>query len=306
MLLYTIRRLSMTIPVLFGVTLGVFLILQFVPGDPARIMAGPEASNDIVQELRQSLGLNDPMPIQFGRYVFRLLHGDMGRSYTTGQPVALEVFSRFPATLELTVVAMFFAVVFGLMAGTVSAVKQYSIWDHLSMFLAIIAVSMPVFWLGLMLMLLFAVLIPIFPATGRDGWQHIVLPAISLGAWAVGIIARMHRSSMLEIVREDYIRTARAKGLREQSVVFKHALKNALIPTVTIIGLQFGRLMGGAVLTETVFAWPGLGRLIVEAVNSRDFPLAQGAILVAAFAFVLLNLIVDLLYAFLNPRIHYR
>jgi len=303
MLAYIARRLVALVAVLVGVSIIIFAILKFVPGDPARLVAGMDASEADVQNIRHQLGLDRPVYIQYLTFVGNALHGNFGRSTRSLQPVSAELKLRLPATIELAVAAMLLATVFGVVLGVIAAVRPYSIWDNLSSFLAISGVSMPTFWLGLMLILIFSVTLRWFPVSGRGGLRHLVLPALTLAATSSAIIARQTRSDMLDVLHQDYVRTARAKGLTEQGVIFRHALRNALIPTTTIVGLQFGYLLGGAVITETVFAWPGVGRLLVDGIKFRDFPVVQATVLVLATIFVFVNLGVDLLYMVLDPRI---
>jgi peptide/nickel transport system permease protein len=302
---YVVRRLLALVPVLLGVTLIVFSILKFIPGDPARIVAGLDASPEDVENVRRDLGLDQPLYVQYARFVGNALVGDFGKSIRSKKPVIDEIANTMPATLQLAFISMTIAVVLGSALGIVAATRQYSIWDTVSMVLALLGISIPIFWLGLMLILVFAVQLGWLPAQGRGGPENLILPAITLGAASAGIIARMMRSSMLEVLRQDYVRTGRAKGLGEHVVVLRHALKNALIPAITVIGLQFGYLLGGAVITETVFAWPGMGRLVVEGIKFRDFPVVQATILLLALMFSVVNLLVDLLYAYIDPRIKY-
>jgi peptide/nickel transport system permease protein len=302
---YLLRRMLGLIPVLLGVSVLVFAILKFIPGDPARAVAGFDASPEDVENIREQLGLNEPVWVQYGLFVGKALIGDFGRSVRSRRPVSEEIASTMPATVQLALVSMAVATVIGVVLGIVAATHQYTIWDGITMILALLGISIPIFWLGLMLILLFAVQLGWLPSQGRGGPENLVLPSLTLGAASAGIIARMMRSSMLEVLRQDYVRTARAKGLGEQIVVLRHALKNAAIPAVTVIGLQFGYLLGGAVITETVFAWPGMGRLVVEAIKFRDYPVVQSCILLLALTFCLVNLVVDLLYAYLDPRIRY-
>ncbi|SCX89728.1 nickel ABC transporter permease [Alkaliphilus peptidifermentans] len=301
---YIIRRLLLLIPVMLGVTFIIFTMMYFTPGDPARIMLGESAPESEVIKLREDLGLNDPYLVQFGRYIKNaVVHQDIGRSYTTRRPVVDEIMARFPATLKLAAMGAFVAVALGIPTGIISATKQYSLFDNIAMVLALIGVSMPNFWQGLMMMLVFSVYLGWFPASGFTSPKHWVLPALTIGTSSAAIITRMTRSSMLEVIRQDYIRTARAKGQVESVVINQHALKNALIPVITVIGLQFGFLLGGAVLTETIFAIPGVGRLMIESIFRRDFPIVQGAVLFIAVSFSIVNLFVDILYAFVDPRI---
>jgi peptide/nickel transport system permease protein/oligopeptide transport system permease protein len=302
---YILRRLISIVPVLLGVSLIVFLMVRLLPGDAAQVIAGELATRDEVERIRVQLGLDKPLPVQYVSFLGNLLKLDLGRSARTGLPVLSEIITRLPNTLLLAVVSMVLASVLGVAAGVVSATRQYSWTDHFTMSIALFGVSMPVYWLGLMLILLFSVNLHWLPAGGTGSPASIVLPSITLASFSMGIIARMTRSSMLEVLRQDYTRTARSKGLVERVVIYKHALKNAMIPVVTVIGLQFGSLLGGAVLTETVFAWPGIGRLIVDSILARDYPVVQGAILIFALMFILVNLLVDTMYAYIDPRIRY-
>ncbi len=333
MLYYVFKRLMALIPIILGVALIVFLLIHLIPGDPAQIMLGERASKEMVETLRESMGLNDPLYKQFFRFVTDLARGDLGRSIISNNPVRLELIEKFPATLELSIFAMIFAVVVGIPFGIFAATHQNTWFDNLSMFIALAGVSMPVFWLGLMLIWLFAVELGWFPPSSRlsigielaqitnfyvldsiikQNWQalidslrHLILPAVALGTIPMAIIARMTRSSMLEVLKQDYIRTAYAKGLKRKVVIYRHAFKNAMIPIITVVGLQFGLLLGGAILTETIFSWPGLGRYLVEAIYARDFPVVQSGILFFSITFVFVNLIVDLSYGVIDPRIQY-
>ena len=330
---YIARRLLQSIPTIIGISLLVFVVTQVIPGDPARIMLGHQATEQQVQALREELGLNQPILKQYAMFFTRAIRGDFGRSISTHESVITEVTSRFPATLELAAAAMLFATVLGVVLGVLAAVHQGSFWDGATMVIAIGGVSMPVFWLGLMLMLAFTVQLGVLPASGRlgpgvsiqsitgmnvldallrmdvavlkDALLHLLMPTVTLGAISTGIIARMTRSAMLDVLRMDYVRTARAKGLAQRRVVYKHALKNAAIPVITIVGLSVGSLLGGAVLTETIFSWPGVGRLMMTAISRRDFPLIQGCVIWLALAVTACNLIVDCLYALIDPRIRY-
>lgn len=302
---YTIRRLFLAIPTLFGVTLLVFSMVRMLPGDPAQAMAGVHATREYIEQVRRTLGLDQPLHIQYGRFMLGLFRGDLGTSIRTGLPVSQEVWSRMLPTLELTLVSLFLATFLGVAVGVISSTKPYSVFDYASMFGALVGLSVPVFWLGLMLMLLFSVRLGWLPAAGRGGPINLILPSVTLAASSVALVARFTRSTMLEVMRQDYVNTARAKGVRQSTVVMRHALRNALIPIVTIIGLRFGALLSGAVLTENVFAWPGVGRLMVESISARDYPVVQGAVLMLALAFVVINLVVDLLYGVVNPRIQY-
>lgn len=300
---YIIKRLLLLIPVILGVTFIVFFIMYLTPGDPAKIALGENAPQEQVDKMREEMGLNDHFLVQYARFVGKAVTGDFGRSYDTKKPVFEEVFSRFPATLKLTIAGIIIAVLIGIPVGIISATKQYSILDYSTMILALLGVSMPNFWLGLMLILFFSVRYGMLPSGGSGTMAHLILPAITLGTGVAAIITRMTRSSMLEVIRQDYIRTARAKGVAENVVINKHALKNALIPIVTVIGLQFGYLLGGAVLTETVFTWPGVGRLLVEAIKRKDTPTVLASVVFLSVTFSIVNLFVDILYAYLDPRI---
>jgi ABC-type dipeptide/oligopeptide/nickel transport system permease component len=302
---YILERLFWVVPILLGVSLIVFLILALAPGDTARALAGTDASQEDIEVLRRQLGLDQPLPIQYLRFAERLARFDLGRSAVTGRPVTAELRDNLGPTVQLAVAAMAIAVIVGLALGVLAAVKRGSLLDNFFMLLALFGVSMPIFWLGLMLMLLFAVELRWLPTTGIGGPEYLVLPAVTLSAGSIAIIARLTRSSMLDVFGDDYVRTARAKGLRERTVVLGHVLRNALIPTVTAIGLQFGYLLAGTVLTETVFARPGLGRMLVDAISLRDVSLAQGGIMLLATSFVLVNLAIDVLYVYLDPRIRY-
>jgi len=305
MLQYVIKRLLSTIPVLIGISLLLFFMLRMLPGDPAQVLAGQMATPDEVELIRHQLGLDRPVHVQYAFFLGRLARFDLGRSARTQNPVTEEIWARLPNTMLLAVVAITLACLFGIPAGIISAVRPYTWIDYVVTSTAIFGISMPVFWLGLMLVVVFAVWLQWLPAGGTGSWRHVILPSFTLAAFVVAFIARMTRSSMIEVLSQDYTTTARSKGLKEQVVVIKHALKNALIPIITVIGLQFGMLLGGAVLTETVFAWPGVGRLIVDSILARDYPMIQGAILVFGLLYILVNLVVDLLYAYVDPRIRY-
>ncbi len=300
---YIFNRLLQLIPVLLGVVFIVFTIMYITPGDPALILLGEQAPEHQVEQLRQEMGLHLPFFQQFFNYLTDIIQGDFGFSLTTGRPVITEIMARFPNTLILSAGAIILAVIIGIPAGIISAVRQNTTIDNVTMVGALLGVSLPNFWQGMMAILLFAVVFPIFPSSGFDTWMHAVLPIVTLGTSSAGLITRMTRSSMLEVLRQDYIRTAKAKGLNERTVIVKHALKNALIPVVTVIGLQFGFLLGGAVLTETIFSIPGLGRLIVDSIREQNFTVVQGGVLFIAIVFSLVNLLVDIFYAFLDPRI---
>ena len=302
---YVIRRLLLAIPVLIGVSILVFAIIRFIPGDPARAIAGVHASPEYIEQVRRELLLDEGLHIQYYVYMTNLLQGDLGRSTFTNRPVTVELAQRFPNTMVLAATAMVIASIIGMSAGIVSATKRYSLFDNFSMLAALVGVAAPVFWLGVMFQLLFSVQLGWLPSGGIGTWKHLVLPALTLGLATAALLARITRSSMLEVLGQDYITTARSKGLIERVVINKHAFKNALIPVVTVIGLQFGTLLGGAVLTETVFSWPGIGRLMVDSILARDYPVVQGAVLLLAVFFVMINLVVDIIYAFLDPRISY-
>jgi peptide/nickel transport system permease protein len=302
---FAIRRILAAVPTLFGVTVIVFFMVRMLPGDPARILAGELASQEEVDRIRVQLGLTRPVPVQYEIFLGRALHGDLGTSTLTQGPVAYEIGSRLPQTALLATTATVLAGTLGIVSGIVVSTRQYTAADYLVTVLALAGVSIPVFWLGLMLMLLFAVWLHLVPAGGYAGPASLILPSVTLAAFSLAIIERMTRSSMLETLRQDYVRTARAKGLVERIVVYRHALRNALIPVVTVIGLQFGSLIGGAVLTETTFAWPGIGRLLVQAIGARDYPIIQGVVLLFAVTFLLVNLVMDLLYGYIDPRIKY-
>lgn len=323
----------MVIPVLFGVSVIVFLLLRVFAPDPAPIVLGQHATESMIQAWRDSQGLNDPVWKQFISFIGGAIHGDFGKSYYTATPVFKEIMQRFPATIELATLAMIFASIFGILIGVLSAVRKNTIIDSIGMVIALIGVSIPIFWSGIMLIIVFAGHFGVLPSGGRispllrppsktglmlldtllagdlvafkDAMQHLMLPVLALGMYSMAIIARMTRSTMLDTLNQDYIRTARAKGLSKVRVVFVHALRNAMIPITTVIGLQLGQLLGGSVLTETVFAWPGIGKYTVDSLLKSDFPVVQGVVLLIAVIFVLMNLLVDVIYAFLDPRIKY-
>jgi peptide/nickel transport system permease protein len=305
MLQYVIKRLLSTIPVLIGISLLLFFMLRMLPGDPAQVLAGQMATPEEVELIRHQLGLDRSIHVQYAFFLGRLARFDLGRSARTQNPVTEEIWARLPNTVLLAVVAITLACLFGIPAGIISAVRPYTWIDYVVTSTALFGISMPVFWLGLMLIVVFSIVLHWLPAGGTGSWKHVILPSLTLAAFVVAFIARMTRSSMLEVLSQDYTTTARSKGLKEQVVIIKHALKNALIPIITVIGLQFGLLLGGAVLTETVFAWPGVGRLIVDSILARDYPMIQGAILVFGLLYILVNLVVDLLYAYVDPRIRY-
>ncbi len=330
---YIVKRLAMLVPVMLGVSIIAFSLIHLAPGDPARTMLGERATQEQLNEIREKYGLDKPLYVQYGIWLNGVLHGDLGRSITTHEEVAKEIGDRFPNTMELAIAAMIFAIIVGVFAGIISATKQYSITDYTCMGVALFGISMPVFWLGIMLMMIFGVFLGWLPIGGRidllipfqrvTGFmvfdsiitgnfpalisvlRHLILPAVALGTIPMAMIARVSRSSMLEVLRQDFIRTERAKGLSERMVIYKHAVRNAMVPVVTVIGLNFGLLLAGAILTETVFSWPGIGRLVVNAVYERDYPLVVGCILVFAIVFVIVNLITDILYTRIDPRIQY-
>ena len=335
---FILRRLLLLVPTLLGVLTIVFLMTALSPGDPARVMLGERANAAQLEQLREDLGLNEPLGVQYSRYLKRSVQLDFGRSIRTGRPVMEEIQEHFPATIELALVAMIMATFLGIVIGVLSAVKQNTILDYTAMVSALAGVSMPVFWLGLVLIMIFSVGLGWFPTGGRmdvrlffqpitrlflvdgiillfrDGnpdylvsaLRHIVLPAFTLGTIPIAIIARTTRSSMLETMRQDYVRTARSAGIPEGRVIFRYALKNALLPVVTVIGVQFGLLLAGAILTETIFAWPGIGRWIYSAISARDYPAVQAGVIVVSAVFVGINLVVDILYSVINPRIRLR
>ncbi len=327
------RRILQIIPVLLGVSIIVFFMVRAIPGDPAQILLGQTATQEQVQAMRAQMGLDKPVPVQYVLFLRDAFTGDLGESIVTGRPVTVELMARLPATLELTAFAMFVAVLVGVPVGVISAVKQYSILDKITSVLALTGISMPIFWLAMILVVIFTVNLQLLPFPGRlssettitaitglvlvdslltfnfagfwDGLKHLILPAVALGTIPMAVVTRMTRSSMLEVMNEDYVRTARAKGVVPWRVVFKHALRNAMLPTVTVIGLQVGLLMGGAIITERIFAWPGVGQIAYDSINRRDYAMIQGVVLYGALFFVLVNLLVDILYAVLDPRVRY-
>ena len=300
---YILKRMLMMIPVVIGVSLLVFFVLKLTPGDPARVVAGAQADDAAVEQIREELGLNKPLVQQYLTYMAGLLHGDMGVSYTTGKPVFGEILSRIPTTFTLAFSGVLVAVIIGIPLGILSATRQYSLLDNVCTVLALGGVAMPNFWLGLMLILVFSLKLGWLPSGGGDSWTGYILPAITLGVGATANFMRTTRSSMLEVIRQDYIRTVRAKGANNRIVVLGHALRNALIPVVTIVGLQIGTLLGGAVINETVFSLPGIGTLMITAINKKDEPIVMGCLITFAIAFSIVNLLVDSLYAYIDPRI---
>ncbi len=323
---YILQRLSLMVPVLIGTSLVVFVIVRLLPGDPAIAMLGLNSTPEELVRMRHLLGLDQPVYIQYLKFVSDIARGDFGNSISRGAPALEVVLGTLPATIELAVTSMLLSILIAVPLGVLAAVRQHSIIDYGSMVLALLGVSMPIFWLGILLILMFSLQLHWLSAFGRgaplteafmkfvatgdvgtliDSLKHIILPATALGVNLTGLIARITRSSMLEILRQDYVRTAKAKGLRDRLVISRHAIRNALLPIITILGLQFGALLGGAVITETIFAWPGVGRLVVQGINQRDFPVVQTAVMIMAFSVSFLNLLTDLSYAYINPRIRY-
>ena len=303
MLRYFLKRLMFLIPVLLGVSVVIFSIVHLAPGDPAEVMLGPSATQEEITNLREQLGLTKPLYVQYGIFLTNALKGDLGRSIKSNAPVVDEIMERFPATLTLAVLGMIFAIAIGLPLGILAALKQNTWVDALCSFFALVGFSIPNFWVGLMLMLLLSIYIPVLPSSGFDSWKNLIMPTIVLGIQTMAVIARMTRSSMLEVIRQDYVRTARAKGISDRLVLTRHILGNVLIPVVTIAGIYFGHQLGGVVITETIFSIPGLGRLIVDAIRAQDYPVVQGGVLFFALCVGIVNLLVDLLYAVLDPRI---
>jgi peptide/nickel transport system permease protein len=302
---YLVRRLLLTIPVLLGVATLVFALIHLVPGDPAQSMLGETASAEDVQKLRQRLGLDDPLPVQYKTFLVGVVKGDLGTSFRYGTPVTREIGSRLMRTLQLALAAMAVAVAVAIPLGILAAVYRGTAVDHAAMTLALLGISMPNFWLGPLLAILFAVRLGLLPVSGTGSIAHLVLPAITLGATLSAILARMTRASVLEELRELYVLAARARGVSRLRAVLRHAFRNSLIPVVTILGLQFGAVLTGTIITETIFAWPGVGRLLIQAINFRDYPLVQGCILFISFTYVMMNLLTDLTYGWLDPRIRF-
>jgi len=302
---YVLRRAAQSAILLFLVTIVVFLILQLVPGDPATVMLGGQATLNEIELLRKQMGLDRPLVEQYLRYLAGILHGDLGLSIRAGIPVLDYIGQRLPASLALASVAFALVLVVGIPAGVLASVKSGTVVDHVVMTMAILGQAVPAFWLGLLMIILFAVRLRVLPPFGFGSSAHLVMPALTLALLQTGLVARVTRSEMLGVLSQDYIRTARAKGLLETRVIAKHALRNALIPLITVLGIQFGTLVGGAVVTETVFGWPGIGSLVVNAVYQRDYPVVQGVVLLLAAAFVMINFVVDSLYAALDPRVVY-
>ena len=305
MRVYLVRRFLQSLLVLFGVSFVVFFIL-YLTGDPAMVLLPPEASAEDIRRFREAMGFNDPFIIQYGRFLAGALRGDFGQSIRHGEPAFHLVIERMPATFELAGAGLLIALCLAIPAGIVSAVRRNTLADYVSTVVALLGQSMPTFWLGIMLILVFSVQLNLLPSSGRGGFQHLVLPAITLGLFTTARITRLTRSGMLEVLNQDYIRTARAKGVSNPPIVWKHALKNAAIPIVTIVGIELGTLLGGSVITETIFAWPGVGRLSVQAIYNRDYPVVQAAVFLLATTFVLVNLMVDVIYMYLDPRIRLR
>ena len=305
MLRYALRRILMTIPTVLVASAIVFLMLRFIPGDPALLMAGEDPKPEIIQALRKQWGLEEPLPVQYLVFMKNIVEGNLGVSIRSGLPVSYEISLRLPHTILLSIIAMTLSMTLGIFAGVVSSTRPYSMIDNVSMFLALVGVSAPAFWTGLMLMWVFAVRLGWLPAVGVGTAAHLVLPSIALTGFTTPVLARQTRSSMLEVLRQDYIRTARSKGLSERAIVYGHAVRNALIPVITVAGISFGRLLGGSIVTETVFAYPGIGKLLIDGIFARDYPIIQGTVLVYALVFTFLNLLVDLTYAYVDPRIHY-
>ncbi len=306
MLNYVLKRLLGLIPTLLIVAVLVFLFVHLLPGDPARLIAGPEADAQVIALVRQQLGLDQPLHVQFWHYITHVLQGDFGTSMVSRRPVSEEIASRFLPTLWLTITSMIWAVLFGMAIGIAAAVWRNRWPDRVGMTLAVTGISFPAFALGMLLMQIFSVDLGWLPTVGADSWQHCILPSLTLGAAVASVMARFTRSSFVDVLSEDYMRTARAKGVSETWVVLKHGLRNAMIPVVTMMGLQFGFLLGGSIVVEKVFNWPGLGRLLVDSVDMRDYPVIQAEVLLFSLEFILINLVVDVLYAAINPAIRYK
>ena len=303
---YILRRMAFVIPVLFGVTLLSFLLLHLAPGDPADILAGTEANRQVIESIRNEYGLDKPLYIQYLVYVNGLFHGNFGRSITTRRPIGPLLKERLAVSLKLALFSIVISLAIGVLTGVTAATHQNSIFDWVGMVLALVGASMPIYWFALLLMLLFSVILPIFPAGGGTGWYSLVLPAVSLGLSASALTARMTRAAMLEEMRQDYLRTARANGIKERVIIYRHALKNAMIVIITVVGLQFGYMLGGTVVAETVFAIPGIGSLLLDGILGRDYPVVQSSMLMVATLFVFVNLLTDIAYAFFDPRIRTR
>mgnify|MGYP005831014905 FL=1 len=302
---FFLRRVALTVPVVMGVVTLVFLFLHMIPGDPVEVLLGEQALQADRDALRKELGLDRPLVVRYGAFVAGLFRGDLGKSISHRRPVSELILSRYPATLRLTAAAMLVSLLLALPSGVVSGLRPSTLWDHATMFGALLAVSMPNFWLGPLLILLFSIHLGLLPVSGSEGVQSIVLPALTLGCSMAAIVARMTRSSVLECLREEYVLTARAKGLSETTVVWKHVLRNALLPVITVSGMQFGSLLAGSIITETIFSWPGLGSLTVQAIQTRDYPLVQGCVLAIALSYGAVNFVTDLLYGWIDPRIRF-
>jgi peptide/nickel transport system permease protein len=297
------QRLAMVVPTVLLVSLLIFLVMRLIPGDPAVILAGDFATAESVKQLRQEWGLDRPVAVQYLSYLKNLASGNMGQSIASRQPVTSEIAARFPVTLQLAFWGSIIAVVLGVLAGVMGATRALTGWDYTSMILSMVGISTPVFWSGLILILIFSVKLSWLPSGGTGTFSHMILPSVSLGLFSAGVLARQTRASMMEVLSHDYVRTARSKGLPERVVVYRHAMKNAMLPVVTIVGIQFGRMLGGAVLVESVFSLPGIGRFLIIAISQRDYPVVQGIVLLLAVSFVLINLMVDLVYSVVDPRI---
>ncbi len=304
MIQYLIKKLPQTILVIIGVSIITFIIMH-LSGNPAQLLLPPEATEQQIEEFSEALGYNDPLPEQYFRFMKGVIKGDFGTSMVYRRPAFDIVMERFPATIQLAISSMIFALIVAVPMGILAGVKRNTIFDYTSMTLALGMQSMPTFWLGIMLVMIFSVKLRWLPTSGRGTFQQLILPMITLGAFYLAMISRLMRSGLLEVLSEDYIRTARAKGVKESLVVLKHALKNSIIPLVTVVGMEFGRLLGGAVVTEAVYEWPGVGQLALTAIGQRDYPVVQGVIFVLAITFVLVNLLTDLSYAYLDPRIRF-
>lgn len=299
---YLVRRLVAAIITLLGVVAVMVLLVQALPGDPARVIAGLRASEEQVEKIRESMGLDQPVPVQFWQYLNNLFHGNLGVSARTGDPVLSDITARLPYTLELAILGTLFGVVFGIALGVWAATHKGKLADAFGSMIGVAGISMPVYWLGILLILLFSVQLKLLPVGGASSLSSLILPSVTIGVFSMAVVSRMTRSTMLETLDQDYVRTVRAKGVHDR-VAVRHALRNAFIPILTVIGLQFGTLLGGAVLTETIFSWPGIGRLLVTSINARDFPLVQGIVLTFAAMFVVVNIITDLLYSVVDPRV---
>ncbi|CCG17622.1 putative binding-protein-dependent transport permease protein [Taylorella equigenitalis 14/56] len=306
MLSYFIKRVIGMVPTLFLICVCVFLFVHILPGDPAVLAAGPDADAQTIQLIREDMGLNLPLWEQFVNYMSNVLHGDLGHSLRSKRPVFDEIAIRFTPTMLLTLTSMFWSVIVGLVIGVVSAIWRNSWPDRLFMTLAVSGISFPAFAFGMLLIQIFAVWLGWLPSVGADSWKHYILPSLTLGLSVAAVLARFTRASFVEVINEDFVRTARAKGLSEKVVMIKHSLRNALIPVVTMMGLQFGFLLGGSIVVETVFGWPGMGSLLIDSVNSRDYPMIQGLVLLFSFEFIVINLVVDILYGVINPTIRYK